>query len=100
MLTEELVGVDIILKAIKAPFIQVLANSGEEYHSYMEKIISSKNKSCGFDALKGVFVANMVEGGIIDPVKVVRAAIQNAASASGTLLTTEVTVCEAEAEKE
>jgi len=100
MLTEELVGVDIILKAIKAPFKQVLANSGEEHHSYMEKIISSKNKSCGFDALKGVFVANMIDGGIIDPVKVVRAAIQNAASASGTLLTTEVTVCEAEVEKE
>jgi chaperonin GroEL len=100
MMTEELVGVDIILKAVTAPFKQVLANSGEEHHSYMEKIISSKNKTCGFDALKGVFVANMIEEGIIDPVKVVRAAIQNAASASGTLLTTEVTVCEASAEKE
>jgi len=66
----------------------------------MEKIISSKNKSCGFDALKGVFVPNMIEGGIIDPVKVVRSAIQNAASASGTLLTTEVTVCEAGEDKE
>jgi chaperonin GroEL len=42
----------------------------------------------------------MIEGGIIDPVKVVRSAIQNAASASGTLLTTEVTICETEAEKE
>ena len=100
MMTEELVGVDIILKAIKAPFKQVLANSGEEYHSYMEKIISSKNKACGFDALKGAFVADMVDGGIIDPVKVVRSAIQNAASASGTLLTTEVTVCEINEEKE
>jgi chaperonin GroEL len=80
MMTEELVGVDIVLRAIKAPFKQVLANSGEEHHSYMEKIISSKNKACGFDALKGTFVQNMIEGGIIDPVKVVRTAIQNAAS--------------------
>jgi chaperonin GroEL len=100
MMTEELVGVDIVLNAIKAPFKQVLANSGEEHHSYMEKIISSKNKTCGFDALRGVFVSNMVEEGIIDPVKVVRSAIQNAASASGTLLTTEVTVCESDAEGE
>jgi chaperonin GroEL len=100
MMTEELVGVDIILKAIKAPFKQVLANSGEEHHSYMEKIISSKSNTCGFDALKGVYMSNMVEDGIIDPVKVVRSAIQNAASASGTLLTTEVTVCESETEKE
>jgi len=100
MMTEELVGVDVVLKAIKAPFKQVLINSGEEHHSYMEKIISSKNKTCGFDALKGVFVSNMIDGGIIDPVKVVRSAVQNAASASGTLLTTEVTVCETSDEKE
>ena len=100
MMTEELIGVDVVLRAIKAPFKQVLVNSGEEHHSYMEKIISSKNKLCGFDALKGSFVSNMIEGGIIDPVKVVRSAIQNAASASGTLLTTEVTVCNTEDEKE
>ena len=95
LMTEELVGVDVVLRAIKAPFKQVLINSGEEHHSYMEKIISSKSKTCGFDALAGTFVSNMTEGGIIDPVKVVRTALQNAASASGTLLTTEVTISEA-----
>ena len=95
MMTEELIGVDVILKAIKTPFKQVLLNSGEEHHSYMEKIINSRNSSCGFDALQGVYVQNMIETGIIDPVKVVRTAIQNAASASGTLLTTEVTVSQA-----
>lgn len=92
MMTEELVGVDVVLRAIKAPFKQVLVNSGEEHHSYMEKIIASKNKSCGFDALRGSFISDMVESGVIDPVKVVRTALQNAASASGTLLTTEVTI--------
>lgn len=100
MMTEELVGVDVVLRAIKAPFKQVLSNSGEEHHSYMEKIINSKNKTCGFDALRGSFVSNMVEGGIIDPVKVVRTALQNAASASGTLLTTEVTISDADSESE
>lgn len=94
LMTEELVGVDVVLKAIKEPFKQVLVNSGEEHHSFMEKIINSKSKTCGFDALRGVFVSNMMEAGIIDPVKVVRSAIQNAASASGTLLTTEVTIAD------
>ena len=100
MMTEELIGVDVVLKAIKAPFKQVLLNSGEEHHSYMDKIINSRNSACGFDALRGVFVPNMVEAGIIDPVKVVRSAIQNAASASGTLLTTEVTISEMESGSE
>ncbi len=96
MMTEELVGVDVVLRSIKAPFMQVMKNSGEEHHSYMEKIINSKNKLCGFDALNGSFVTNMIDAGIIDPVKVVRTALQNAASASGTLLTTEVTVSSSE----
>lgn len=92
MMTEEAVGVDVVLKSITAPFRQMLINSGEEYHSYMEKIINSKNNSCGFDALNGVFSQDMFDLGIIDPVKVVRSALENAASASGTLLTTEVTI--------
>lgn len=92
LMTEEIVGVDVIINAIKAPFKQVLLNSGEEHHSYMEKIINSKNTSCGFDALRGNYLQDMYEAGIIDPVKVVRSALENAASASGTLLTTEVTI--------
>ena len=100
MMTEELVGVDVVLRSIKAPFMQVMKNSGEEHHSYMEKIINSKNKLCGFDALNGSFVTNMIDAGIIDPVKVVRTALQNAASASGTLLTTEVTVSSSEQKSE
>ena len=94
LITEELVGVDVILKSIKAPFSQVLLNAGTEFHSYMERIINSKNCLSGFDALSGSYSEDMVADGIIDPVKVVRTALENAASASGTLLTTEVTIFE------
>lgn len=98
LMTEELIGIDVVMRAIKAPFKQVLLNSGEEHHSFMEKIITSDSNVCGFDALRGVYVENMVEGGIIDPVKVVRSALENAASASGTLLTTEVTIFDSQSE--
>ena len=99
LMTEELIGVDVVMKAIKAPFQQVMLNSGEEHFSYMEKIASSKSNLTGFDALRGEYVSNMIEAGIIDPVKVVRSALQNAASASGTLLTTEVTVSVAQSDE-
>jgi len=92
LLTEELIGVDIIKKAIRAPFMQVLTNAGVDYHSYMEKILNSKKVFSGFDALRDSYSEDMMKDGIIDPVKVVRVALENAASASGTLLTTEVAI--------
>ena len=91
LITEEMIGVDVVSKAIKAPFRQILENSGMDHFSFMEKIVEAGGYA-GFDALRGQFCANMIEAGIIDPVKVVRSAIQNAASASGTLLTTEVAI--------
>jgi chaperonin GroEL len=99
LITEELIGVDVVAKAIRAPFMQILHNAGVEYHSYMEKIMGSENKFCGFDAYRGEFCENMIDAGIIDPLKVVRSAIQNAASASGTLLTTEVAIFKEELEE-
>jgi len=92
LITEELVGIDVIAKAIKAPFIQILTNAGFEYHLHMENISGSTNMANGFDAFAGVLSKNMIKDGIIDPVKVVRSALENAASSSGTLLTTEVIV--------
>lgn len=89
---EEKIGIDIVLKSIKSPFIQILTNAGVDYHEYMEKIIRSKNTTCGFNALLNSFEASMLDSGIVDPTKVVRSALENAASASGTLLTTEVTI--------
>tara|TARA_A100001011_G_C14319697_1_gene849922 strand:+ start:4559 stop:6160 length:1602 start_codon:yes stop_codon:yes gene_type:complete len=90
--SEERIGVEIISNAIKAPFFQILKNSGVDHYRYMEKIISDETNKNGFNALKNCFVEDMVEEGIIDPTKVVRTALENAASASGTLLTTEVAI--------
>jgi len=95
LITEELVGVDVIMKAIREPFIRILVNAGIEYHSYMEKIINSNKMFSGFDAFSDCYSNDMLKDGIIDPVKVVRSALENAASASGTLLTTEVAIYEA-----
>ena len=58
----------------------------------MEKIINSSSKMVGYDAFKNVLSKDMMKSGVIDPAKVVRTALENAASASGTLLTTEVTI--------
>ncbi len=91
LITEELIGIDVVAKAIKAPFRQILDNAGMEYFSYLDKIVEAGGYA-GFDALRGQFCPDMIKAGIIDPVKVVRSAIQNAASASGTLLTTEVAI--------
>jgi chaperonin GroEL len=100
LITEELVGIDVISKAIRAPFIQILVNAGFEHHLHMESISSSTNMTNGFDAYKGSFSKNMIKDGIIDPVKVVRSALENAASSSGTLLTTEVIVYTSESDAE
>jgi len=94
LIVEEKVGVEIVSKAIKAPFVQILKNAGTDHYSYMEKIINSKETLSGYDAYKNEFVKDMFEVGIIDPAKVVRTALENAASASGTLLTTEVAIHE------
>jgi chaperonin GroEL len=89
---EEVAGYEIVLKALKSPFIQILKNAGEDYHLIMEKIISSQNKKCGFNALTMKFVDDMFEEGVIDPLKVVKAGLKNSVSASSTLLTTDVSI--------
>ena len=90
--TEEVVGIEVIANAIKAPFSQILTNAGVNYHLHMENIISSESNVIGFNALHVRMEDDMIEAGIIDPVKVVRTALENAASSSGILLTTEVTI--------
>lgn len=92
--TEESIGFDVVERSIKAPFIQILKNAGIDHYPHMEKIINSNKMFSGFDAYGSSFNENMVKSGIIDPVKVVRSALENAASASGTLLTTEVVISE------
>jgi len=97
MLTEELIGVEIIKESISSPFRQILDNSGifKKEADYREQIIKAAGFS-GFDALKMEYVEDMLSRGIVDPTKVVRSALEHAASASGTLLTTEVSICEME----
>jgi len=89
---EEIVGFNIIEKAIQEPFKQILVNSGSEDFEYLSKIISDKNSKSGFDALNMAYCKDMISEGIIDPVKVTKTALSNASSAIGTFLTTEVAI--------
>ena len=91
LLPEEIAGLSILRSALKEPFIQIMRNAGFDHHGPQEKILSVGG-FVGFDALRGEFVEDMMERGIIDPLKVVRKGVENAVSAAGTLLTTEVCV--------
>lgn len=92
-LPEELAGLKILRDALKEPFRQIMSNAGFEHYEAQQKIRESGG-FCGFDALRGEFVPDMMDRGIIDPVKVVKMGVQHAVSAVGTLLTTEVCVFE------
>jgi len=89
---EELQGVDIIKKALEAPLRQIAVNAGYEGTIVVEKVKELKGNN-GFDADSGEYV-DMVKAGIIDPTKVARFALQNAASVAGLLLTTEAMISE------
>ncbi len=86
-------GVEIVRKALQSPARQIASNAGEDGSVIVGKILEKDQYSYGFDAQSGEYV-NMVSKGIIDPTKVVRAAIQNAASVAGLLITTEAMVAE------
>src|ERR1700675_4024584 len=84
-------GVDIVRKALSWPARQIVINAGEDGSVIVGKILEKDQYSYGFDAQKGEYV-NLVSKGIIDPTKVVRSALQNAASIAGLLITTEAMV--------
>jgi chaperonin GroEL len=86
-------GLDILIKALESPLRQIAANAGHEGATIIEKVKHAKNKDWGFDALTEKYT-DMIAAGIIDPTKVVRIALQNAASVAGLLLTTEGLVSE------
>jgi chaperonin GroEL len=86
-------GVEIVRKAIQAPARQIAINAGEDGSVIVGKILEKDQYSFGFDAQNGEYV-NMVSKGIIDPTKVVREALQGAASVAGLLITTEAMVAE------
>lgn len=85
-------GIQIVLKALQEPLKQIAINAGLEGAVIVENVRKS-DKDHGFDALNEQYV-NMIEAGIIDPTKVTRSALQNAASVAATLLTTEAAVVE------
>jgi chaperonin GroEL len=94
---EEMVGVNIVRKALQEPARWIAANAGEEGSIVLDKIRNNKG-AYGFNAATGEF-EDLIKAGIIDPTKVVRTALQNAASVAGLLLTTEATVAEKPEEK-
>ncbi len=89
---DERIGCEIILKALRAPARQIACNSGADGEVIVAQILE-KSGSYGYDARNGEFV-DLVKAGIVDPAKVARIALENAASVSGLMLTTEVLVTE------
>ena len=91
-------GINIVLKALEAPARQIAENSGHEGSIVVNKILESKSETFGFDAQSEDYV-DMIDKGIVDPAKVVRAALQDATSVAGLLVTTEAMVAELPKEK-
>ena len=91
---DEKAGINIVLKALEAPIRQIVENAGVEGSIVVGKIGENKSATFGFNAQTEQFV-DMIEAGIVDPAKVVRTALQDAASVAGLLITTEAMVAEA-----
>lgn len=90
---DERTGANIVLKAVEAPIKQIAKNAGLEGSVIIDKIISSGKVNYGFDAYKEVYT-DMIDAGIVDPTKVTRSAIENAASVASMVLTTESLIAE------
>ena len=90
---DQKIGVDILREAIEEPVRQIAANAGKEGSVVLEKLKGEDNPNIGYDAKTDSY-KDMIEAGIIDPVKVVRTALQNASSIAGLMLTTEALVAD------
>ena len=90
---DEAIGVAIIKRACEEPVRQISGNAGFEGATIVEKIKANSDPKYGFNAATGVF-EDLVAAGVIDPAKVTRSALQNSASISGLMLTTEAIICE------
>jgi chaperonin GroEL len=90
---DEQIGVDIIRRAIEEPIRMIVANAGGEGSIVVEKVRAAKENNFGYNALTDTY-EDLVQAGVIDPTKVTRTALQNAASIAGLLLTTEALVVE------
>ena len=90
---DEQIGVNIVRRALEEPLRQIVQNAGKEGAVVVERVRSEKNDSFGFNAQTEVY-EDLVKAGVIDPAKVTRTALQNAASIAGLMLTTEAMVSE------
>ncbi len=90
---DEQIGVNIVRRALEEPLRQIVANAGNEGAVIVEKVRSEKNPNVGYNAATETF-EDLVAAGVIDPAKVTRCALQNAASIAGLMLTTEALISE------
>jgi chaperonin GroEL len=90
---DQQVGINILKRALEEPLRQIVANAGEEPSVILNRVLESKETNFGYNAATGEF-GDMIKMGILDPTKVTRYALQNAASVAGLLLTTEVMIAE------
>jgi chaperonin GroEL len=96
---DQQVGIDIVRKAITAPARQIAENAGTDGAVVVGKLLENKSANQGFNAQTGEYV-DMIKSGIIDPTKVVRLALQDAASVAGLLITTEAMIADRPEKKE
>lgn len=91
---DERTGAKIVRKALEAPLRQIAANAGLEGSVIIDNILKANKANYGFDAQKEAYVEDMIEAGIVDPTKVTRSALENAASVAAMVLTTESLVAD------
>jgi chaperonin GroEL len=95
---DEKIGVEIVRRAVEEPLRWIVQNAGDEGSIVLAKVRDSKEKSYGYNAATGEY-EDLVKAGVIDPTKVTRTALQNAASIAGLMITTEAVVVEKKEEK-
>jgi chaperonin GroEL len=95
---DEKIGVEIVRRAVEEPLRWIVQNAGDEGSIVLAKVRESKEKSYGYNAATGEY-EDLVKAGVIDPTKVTRTALQNAASIAGLMITTEAVVVEKKEEK-
>ncbi len=95
---DEIIGVEILGRALEEPMWQIAQNAGYEGNSVIEKTLSATHPNIGFNARTGIF-EDLIAAGVMDPAKVTRIALQNAASIAGLMLTTDAVISELPTEK-
>ena len=91
---EEMVGYNIVLKALEVPLRQIVDNTGKHEGAVIVQKVKEAGGNAGYDAYKAEMIDDMIKAGIIDPVKVERACVQHAVSAAAVLLTSEAAIAD------